>query len=34
MDLNHPAQRLAREAAFYVIQAQTVDGRAATLRSV
>jgi alkylation response protein AidB-like acyl-CoA dehydrogenase len=34
MDLNHPAQRLAREAAFYVIQAQTVDGRAATLRLV
>jgi hypothetical protein len=34
MDLNYPAQRLAREAAFYVIQAQTVDGRAATLRSV
>lgn len=34
MDLNHPAQRLAREAAFYVVQAQTVDGRAATLRSV
>jgi hypothetical protein len=34
MDLGHPAQRLAREADFYVIQAQTVDGRAATLRSV
>ena len=34
MDLAHPAQRLAREAAFYVIQAQTADGRAATLRSV
>jgi hypothetical protein len=34
MDLSHPAQRLAREADFYVIQAQTVDGRAATLRSV
>jgi alkylation response protein AidB-like acyl-CoA dehydrogenase len=34
MDLAHPAQRLAREADFYVIQAQTVDGRAATLRSV
>ena len=34
MDLHHPAQRLAREAAFYVIQAQTVDGRAAMLRSV
>ena len=34
MDLDHPAQRLAREADFYVIQAQTGDGRAATLRSV
>ncbi len=34
MDLSHPAQRLAREADFYVIQAQTGDGRAATLRSV
>jgi alkylation response protein AidB-like acyl-CoA dehydrogenase len=34
MDRGHPAQRLAREADFYVIQAQTVDGRAATLRSV
>jgi alkylation response protein AidB-like acyl-CoA dehydrogenase len=34
MDLAHPAQRLAREADFYVIQAQTSDGRAATLRSV
>jgi alkylation response protein AidB-like acyl-CoA dehydrogenase len=34
MDLAHPAQRLAREADFYVIQAQTTDGRAATLRSV
>lgn len=34
MDLSHPAQRLAREADFYVIQAQTSDGRAATLRSV
>jgi alkylation response protein AidB-like acyl-CoA dehydrogenase len=34
MDLDHPAQRLAREADFYVIQAQTADGRAATLRSV
>jgi alkylation response protein AidB-like acyl-CoA dehydrogenase len=31
MELSHPAQRLAREATFYVIQAQTVDGRAATL---
>ncbi len=34
MDRAHPAQRLAREADFYVIQAQTVDGRRATLRSV
>lgn len=34
MDLAHPAQRLAREADFYVVQAQTADGRAATLRSV
>ncbi len=34
MDLAHPAQRLAREADFYVIQAQTADGRAATLRSI
>lgn len=34
MDLSHPAQRLAREADFYVIQAQTADGRTATLRSV
>jgi len=33
MDLSHPAQRLMREADFYVIQAQTADGRAATLRS-
>lgn len=34
MTLDHPAQRLAREADFYVIQAQTADGRAATLASV
>jgi hypothetical protein len=34
MDLSHPAQRLAREAAFFVIQAQTADGRSATLGSV
>ncbi len=34
MDLTHPAQRLAREAAFYVIQAQTADGRRATLDAV
>lgn len=33
LDLRHPAQRLAREAMFYVIQAQTADGRAATLRA-
>ena len=33
MDLSHPAQRLAREAMFYVIQAQTADGRSATLRA-
>jgi alkylation response protein AidB-like acyl-CoA dehydrogenase len=34
MDLSHPAQRLAREAMFYVIQAQTADGRSATLQSL
>ena len=34
MDLAHPAERLAREADFYVIQAQTADGQAATLRSI
>ncbi len=34
MDLDHPAQRLAREAAFFVIQAQTASGRAATLSSI
>ena len=33
MNLAHPAQRLAREADFYVIQAQTTDGRAAVLRA-
>lgn len=33
MDLSHPAQRLAREAMFYVIQAQTTDGRNAMLRA-
>jgi alkylation response protein AidB-like acyl-CoA dehydrogenase len=33
MDLSHPAQRLAREAMFYVIQAQTTDGREAVLRA-
>ncbi len=31
MDLRNPAQRLAREAMFYVIQAQTNDGRSGTL---
>ena len=34
MDLAHPAQRLARETDFFVIQAQTGDGREAVLRSV
>lgn len=34
MDLDHPAQRLAREASFYVIQAQTADGRSAVLDDV
>jgi len=34
MDLDHPAQRLAREADFYVIQAQTDDGRRATLARI
>ena len=34
MDLAHPAQRLAREADFFVIQAQTADGRAAMLRGI
>ncbi|MEO1061172.1 MAG: acyl-CoA dehydrogenase family protein [Actinomycetota bacterium] len=29
---SHPAQRLRREQAFYVVQAQSADGRAATLR--
>ena len=33
MDLSHPAQRLAREAMFYVIQAQTSDGRDAVLQA-
>ncbi len=31
MSLDHPAQRLSREATFYLIQAQTRDLRAATL---
>lgn len=30
-ELGHPAQQLAREALFYVVQAQNADGRAATL---
>jgi hypothetical protein len=34
MDLAHPAQRIARAADFFVIQAQISDGWAATLRSV
>ncbi|MEM9514587.1 MAG: acyl-CoA dehydrogenase family protein [Actinomycetota bacterium] len=34
MDLDHPGQRLAREASFCTIWAQTNDGRAATLRAV
>lgn len=33
MSLDHPAQRLAREATFFVIQAQTADGRSGTLRN-
>lgn len=33
MSLTHPAQRLARETEFYVIQGQSADGRAATLRA-
>ena len=32
--LSHPAQRLAREALFYVVQAQNADGRRATLESL
>jgi len=32
--LTHPAQRLAREALFYVVQAQNADGRKATLESL
>ncbi len=32
MEQRHPAQRLAREALFYVVQAQSADGRAASLR--
>lgn len=32
MEYRNPAQRLAREAMFYVVQAQSADGRAASLR--
>jgi alkylation response protein AidB-like acyl-CoA dehydrogenase len=32
MQSDHPAQRLVREAAFYVVQAQDASGRSATLR--
>ena len=32
MDLTHPAQRLSREATFFLIQAQTGALRAASLR--
>jgi len=32
--LEHPAQRLAREALFYVVQAQSADGKAATLAAL
>jgi hypothetical protein len=31
MSLEHPAQRLSREAGFYLIQAQTAELRAASL---
>lgn len=31
LELSHPAQRLVREAAFYAIQGQTPEGRAASL---
>lgn len=34
MAAGHPAQRLAREAAFYLVQAQTAEGRDATLEAV
>ena len=33
MALSHPAQRLSREATFYLIQAQTGSLREATLRA-
>lgn len=32
LELSNPAQRLVREAAFYTVQGQTADGRAAALR--
>jgi len=32
--LDHPAQRLARGALFYVVQAQSADGKAATIRTL
>jgi hypothetical protein len=34
MDLAHPAQRLSREATFYLIQAQTAELRVRTLRTL
>ena len=34
VQLDDPAQRLVREAAFYTVQAQTAPGRDATLRSM
>jgi len=34
MQSDHPAQRLVREAAFYVVQAQDASGRSATLRNL
>lgn len=34
VERTHPAQRLVREAAFYAIQGQTADGRAAALKLV
>ncbi|MEM9653078.1 MAG: acyl-CoA dehydrogenase family protein [Actinomycetota bacterium] len=34
MEHSHPAQRLSREAMFYVVQAQTADGRAASLQRI
>lgn len=34
MEVGHPAQLLARQALFYVVQAQNADGRAATLAAL